>query len=149
MVERTFVMIKPDAVYRRLIGKIIERLERSGLKLVAMKFLRMSREQAEALYKVHEGKPFYESLIEYVTSGPVVVMIREGPKAIEIVRKLIGATDPSKAAPGTIRGDFALSISYNVIHASDSEESYEYEHKIFFSEEEIVSRKALDEDMIF
>jgi len=143
--ERTFVMIKPDGVQRGLIGEIFRRLERVGLKPVAIKFLRMSREQAEKLYAVHQGKPFYESLIEYVTSGPVVVSIREGPKAIEIVRKLIGATDPAKAAPGTIRGDFALDISHNVIHASDSPESYEYEHKIFFSEEEIVKRQRIDE----
>ncbi len=131
-VERTFVMIKPDGVRRGLIGEVISRFERKGLKIVALKMLHMSREQAEELYSVHRDKPFFNDLVEFVTSGPVVVMIVEGESAISVVRTLIGPTDGRKAPPGTIRGDFALSIQENIVHASDSPESFEREHKIFF-----------------
>ncbi len=138
VVERTFVMIKPDAVQRGLIGEIISRFERKGFKIVAMKMIKMTREQAEELYAPHKDKPFFESLIRFATSGPVVVMVIEGDSAIEVVRLMIGATDARKAQPGTIRGDFALDIEKNVIHASDSKESFEREHKIFFSKEDFV-----------
>ncbi len=138
VVERTFVMIKPDAVQRGLVGEIISRFERKGFKIVAMKMIKMTREQAEELYAPHKGKPFFESLIRFATSGPVVVMVIEGDSAIEVVRLMIGATDARKAQPGTIRGDFALDIEKNVIHASDSKESFEREHKIFFSKEDFV-----------
>ncbi len=131
-VERTFVMIKPDGVRRGLIGEVISRFERKGLKIVALKMLHMTREQAEELYSVHRDKPFFNDLVEFVTSGPVVVMIVEGESAISVVRTLIGPTDGRKAPPGTIRGDFALSIQENIVHASDSPESFEREHKIFF-----------------
>lgn len=133
-VERTFVMIKPDGVRRGLIGEIISRFERKGLKIVALKMLHMAREQAEELYSVHRDKPFFNDLVEFVTSGPVVVMILEGEGAISVVRTLIGPTDGRKAPPGTIRGDFALSIQENIVHASDSPESFEREHKIFFNQ---------------
>ncbi len=131
-VERTFVMIKPDGVRRGLIGEVISRFERKGLKIVALKMLQMTREQAEELYSVHRDKPFFNDLVKFVTSGPVVVMIVEGESAISVVRTLIGPTDGRKAPPGTIRGDFALSIQENIVHASDSPESFEREHKIFF-----------------
>ncbi len=131
-VERTFVMVKPDGVSRGLVGDIISRFERKGLRLVALKMLRMSRSQAEELYSVHRGKPFYNDLVEFVTSGPVVVMVLEGESAIDVVRIMIGPTDGRKAPPGTIRGDYALSIQENIVHASDSPESYEREHRIFF-----------------
>jgi len=138
VLERTFVMIKPDAVKRGLIGEIIRRFERKGLAIKAMKMLKMKRDQAEELYSPHKDKPFFKDLIEFATSGPVVVMVIEGDSAIDVVRLMIGATDARKAAPGTIRGDLANDIQENVVHASDSKESYEREHKIFFNDREIL-----------
>ncbi|MCI4459327.1 MAG: nucleoside-diphosphate kinase [Acidilobus sp.] len=139
MIERTLVLIKPDGVRRGLIGEIISRFERKGLRIVAMKMMRMSRPQAMEFYSVHADKPFYKDLVEFITSGPIVAMVLEGDSAISVVRNMIGATDGRKAAPGTIRGDFALSIQENVVHASDSPESYEREYKIVFSENDFVS----------
>jgi nucleoside-diphosphate kinase len=139
MIERTLVLIKPDGVRRGLIGEIISRFERKGLRIVAMKMMRMSRSQAMEFYSVHADKPFYKDLVEFITSGPIVAMVLEGDSAISVVRNMIGATDGRKAAPGTIRGDFALSIQENVVHASDSPESYEREYKIVFSENDFVS----------
>ena len=147
--ERTFVMIKPDGVQRRLIGKVIERLEQSGLKIVAMKFLHVSKELAEKHYEVHKGKPFYDGLIKYITSGPVVAMVIEGMNAIERVRNLVGATDPQKAMPGTIRGDFAQHIGRNIIHASDAKETAEKEIKLWFSEDEIIDYEIIDESWVY
>ncbi|MEZ0289497.1 MAG: nucleoside-diphosphate kinase [Sulfolobales archaeon] len=136
--ERTFVMIKPDGYSRRLVGEIISRIERKGLKIVGLKLIKMSREQAEKLYAVHKNKPFYNDLVKFVTSGPVVVMVVKGESAVEVMRVLIGPTDGRRAPPGTIRGDFALSIQENIIHASDSVENAEYELSIFFSDNELV-----------
>jgi nucleoside-diphosphate kinase len=136
--QRTFVMIKPDAYERRLIGEIISRIERKGLRIIAMKMIRMSREQAEKLYAVHKEKPFFKDLVEFVTRGPVVVMAVEGESAVEVMRIMIGPTDGRKAPPGTIRGDLSLSIQENVIHASDSPETAEYELSIFFDEKDYV-----------
>ena len=147
--ERTFVMIKPDGVQRRLIGKVIERLEQSGLKIVAMKFLHVSKELAEKHYEVHKGKPFYDGLIKYITSGPVVAMVIEGMNAIERVRNLVGATDPQKAMPGTIRGDFAQHIGRNIIHASDAKETAEKEIKLWFSDDEIIDYEIIDESWVY
>ncbi|BDB97125.1 nucleoside-diphosphate kinase [Saccharolobus caldissimus] len=130
--ERTFVMIKPDGVRRGLIGEIINRFERRGLKIVALKMVKMDRKTAELLYEEHKGKSFFEDLINYVTSGPVVCMVIEGEDAVQVVRRMIGNTDPKEAPPGTIRGDFALSKSENVIHASDSLEKAKREMSIFF-----------------
>lgn len=130
--ERTFVMIKPDGVRRGLIGEIINRFERRGLKIVALKMIKMDRKTAELLYEEHKGKSFFEDLINYVTSGPVVCMVIEGEDAVQVVRRMIGNTDPKEAPPGTIRGDFALSKSENVIHASDSLEKAKREMSIFF-----------------
>ncbi len=132
--EKTFVMIKPDGVKKGLVGEIISRFEKKGLALLELRLLNLSREEAEELYRVHEGKPFFEPLVEYVTSGPVVVMVLEGEGAVKVVRSIVGATNPQDALPGTIRGDFALTIEENIVHASDSVESYERESSIFFSD---------------
>lgn len=130
--EQTFVMIKPDGVKRGLIGKIITRIESRGLILKALQMTYITRERAETHYAEHKGKPFYERLIQYITSGSVVIMKVEGLNAINAIRQMVGATDPLIAAPGTIRADYALSIGENVIHASDSAESAEREINIFF-----------------
>ncbi|EWG07211.1 MAG: multifunctional nucleoside diphosphate kinase/apyrimidinic endonuclease/3'-phosphodiesterase [Candidatus Aramenus sulfurataquae] len=140
--QRTFVMIKPDGVKRKLVGEIISRIERKGLNIVAMKMVQISRERAEELYAEHKGKSFFPELISYITSGQVVCMVVEGDEAVAVMRKMIGATDPKEASPGTIRGDFALSKGENVIHASDSEEKARREMSIFFREEEILELKA-------
>ncbi len=132
MIQRTYVMIKPDGVARGLVGRIIARLEDVGLTLERMELGHVTSEQAAANYAEHEGRPFYEGLIAYVTSGPVVKMVVSGEEAVAIVRKLMGATNPKDAAPGTIRGDFGLSLDANIIHGSDSPESAEREIAIFF-----------------
>lgn len=137
--ERTLVIIKPDGVQRGLIGEIIRRFERRGLRIAAMKMIQISTELAERHYAVHKGKPFYEGLIQYITSGPVVVMVLEGRQAIEIVRRTMGATNPAEAAPGTIRADFGVEIGRNLVHGSDSPETAAFEVPLFFSEEEILS----------
>ena len=136
--QRSLVIIKPDGVQRGLIGEIIGRLERRGLRLAAMKFLAVEQSLAEQHYAVHKGKPFYEPLIKYITSAPVVVMAWEGSKAIEAVRQTVGATNPTNAAPGTIRGDYALDIGRNLIHASDGAETAAFELGLWFKPEEIV-----------
>ena len=137
--ERTFVMVKPDGVQRGLIGEVIRRLENRGLRLVAAKFMQVSRELAEKHYAVHKGKPFYEGLIEYITSGPVMAMVWEGPHAIAAVRQTMGATRPTEAAPGTIRHDFGLEIGRNLTHASDGPETAAFEIDLWFRPEELVS----------
>lgn len=137
--ERTLVLVKPDGVQRGLIGEIIARLERRGLKLVAAKFMQVSRELAEQHYAVHKGKPFYEGLIAYITSAPVMAMVWEGPNAVAVVRQTMGATRPTEAAPGTIRHDFGLEIGRNLTHASDSPENGEKEVALWFKPEELVS----------
>ncbi len=138
-VERTLSIIKPDGVEKNIIGEIIKRFEDAGLRIAAMKMLHLSREQAEGFYYVHRDKPFFDSLIEFMTSGPCVVMVIEGENAISRVREIMGATDPSKAAPGTIRRDFATDIEKNTIHGSDSPESAAFEIPYFFSTVEIVN----------
>ena len=136
--ERTFVMIKPDGVQRGLIGEIVARFERRGLKIGAMKMVHVDEAFARKHYAVHEGKPFFEGLIRYITSAPVVAMVVEGPDAIRVVRDMVGATDPRKAAAGTIRGDYGLEIGRNLIHASDAPETADFEIGLWFTEEEIV-----------
>jgi nucleoside-diphosphate kinase len=130
--ERSYVMIKPDAVARGLSGEIVARFERAGLTIERMELGMVSAAQAAANYAEHQGKPFYEALVAYVTSGPVVKMVIAGPEAVSVCRKLIGATNPLEAAPGTIRGDFGLELDANVIHGSDSPGSAEREIAIFF-----------------
>ncbi len=137
--ERTLVIIKPDGVQRGLIGEIILRLERRGLKIVAMKMMQISKELAAKHYAVHFGKPFYQGLIEYITSSPVVVMAVEGKRAIEIVRNTMGATNPAQAAPGTIRADWALEIGRNLVHGSDGPETAAFELGLFFRDDEMPS----------
>lgn len=137
--ERTLVILKPDAVQRLLVGEILARLERRGLKLVGLKLLQVSEKLAATHYAVHEGKPFYAGLLGYISSGPVVVMALEGPDAVGIVRNTVGVTRPGDAAPGTIRADFALSIGRNLIHASDAPETAMTELALWFQPGELVS----------
>lgn len=132
MSERTLVLIKPDGVRRGLAGEVLSRIERKGLRIVAMDMRVVGKDLAETHYAEHAGKPFYGSLVEFITSGPLVAMVVEGPRAIEAFRALAGATDPVKATPGTIRGDYALEVQDNIVHGSDSPDSAEREIKIFF-----------------
>lgn len=132
MEQRTYVMIKPDATARGLVGRIVQRFEDTGLKIERMEFGRLTAAQAAANYAEHAGKPFYDGLIAYITSGPVVKMVLSGEDAVVVCRKLMGATNPREAAPGTIRGDFGLIMDANVVHGSDSPESAEREIGIFF-----------------
>ena len=147
--QRTLVLIKPDGVQRGLAGEIIARLERRGLKLVAAKFVEVDTELAARHYAVHKGKPFYEGLIRYITSSPVLAMVWEGPAAIEAVRQTMGATDPRKASPGTVRHDFGLEIGRNLTHASDGIETAEQEIPLWFRPDEIVSWSRASEGWIF
>ena len=135
--QRTLVLVKPDGVQRGLIGRIVARLEQRGLKLIAMKMMRISPELAGRHYAEHRGKPFYDGLIAFITSGPVVAMIWEGREAVTVVRSVMGSTDPLKAAPGTIRGDLALDLGMNLIHGSDSVDRAESEMALFFSADEL------------
>lgn len=137
--ERTLVILKPDALQRRLVGRIIERFESKGLSLGALKLMHIGKDLAEKHYAEHKGKDFYERLINYITASPSVVMVVQGHKAIEVSRKLIGQTFSSQAEPGTIRGDFALIDSYNLVHGSDSPGTAEHEISLYFRDDEILS----------
>jgi nucleoside-diphosphate kinase len=137
-VERTLSIIKPDATRRNLTGEIVARFEKAGLRVVAQRRIRLSKAQAEAFYAVHAARPFYKSLVEFMTSGPVVVQVLEGENAIARNREVMGATDPAKAAPGTIRKDFAQSMEANSVHGSDAPETAANEIKFFFSDLDIV-----------
>lgn len=139
--ERTFVMIKPDAVKRGLIGEIIRRFENKGFRIVALKMMEVSQDLAERHYEVHKGKPFYSSLIQFITSGPVVAMVLEAPEAIALARSIIGATRPTEATPGSIRGDFATTTQENLVHGSDSQETAEFEIRLWFGEEYITPKE--------
>ncbi len=132
MSERTLVLVKPDGIRRGLIGEVVSRLERKGLRIVAMEMRTLGRDTAEQHYGEHVGKAFFEPLVEFITSGPLVALIVEGPRAVEATRTLMGATDPVKAAPGSLRSDFALEIEQNLVHGSDSVASAEREIGIFF-----------------
>ena len=136
--DRTFVMVKPDGVQRNLVGEVIKRFEKKGIKIVALKLMQIPREMAEKHYGEHKAKPFFGELVDFITSGPVVAMVLEGKDVVPMVRAMMGATNPLNAAPGTIRGDFAINISNNVVHGSDSPESAEREINLFFKPEEIV-----------
>jgi len=137
--ERSLVLIKPDAMHTGLGGAIINRLEKLGLKVVALKMLRMDRALAERHYDIHKDKPFFESLVNYISSAPLIAIVFEGEGAVGKIRKAMGATDPAKAEPGTIRADFGLTIERNAVHGSDSVETAEKEIKLFFAEDEIFS----------
>jgi nucleoside-diphosphate kinase len=144
--ERTLVLIKPDAVQRGLVGEIIARLERRGLKLVSLKLVDVSQDLAREHYAVHKGKPFYEPLIEYITRSPVVALVLEGPSAISITRRTMGATAPADAAAGTIRGDYGLEIGRNLVHGSDGPETARTEIDLWFAADELISwDRATDE----
>ncbi|HKJ39326.1 MAG TPA: nucleoside-diphosphate kinase [Anaerolineales bacterium] len=136
--ERSLVLVKPDGVQRALVGEVISRLERRGLRLVGAKFMQVSRELAETHYGIHKGKPFYDGLIEYIISAPVMAMVWEGPNAIAAIRQTMGATRPTEAAPGSLRHDFALEVGRNLTHASDTPENGASEVALWFKTEELV-----------
>src|SRR5688500_5086781 len=147
--ERTLIILKPDAVQRGLCGEIITRFERKGLQVVGMKAMRIPVQTAEAHYAPHKGKPFYEGLVKFMTSSPVVVVALQGKDAINISRKLMGATFGSKAEPGTIRGDFGVSNSFNLIHGSDSPESAARELKLFFKPDELIEWSPASQGWVY
>jgi len=147
--EQTYVMVKPDGVQRGLCGEIISRLERKGLKIVAMKFMVIKKETAETHYGEHKGKGFFNGLIKFITSGPVLAMVLEGDNAVAVCRNLMGKTNPQDSAPGTIRGDFGMVLGMNLIHGSDSVESAKREISIFFKPEELISYKRSADEWIY
>lgn len=136
--EQTFAMLKPGVLQRRIVGEVLSRIERKGLKIIALKMMRIPRQQCETHYAEHRDKPFFSSLVSYMTSGPVVAMVIEGESAIAYVRQLCGATNPANAVPGTIRGDFGLVTQNNIIHASDGQESAAREIALFFDPSEVL-----------
>jgi nucleoside-diphosphate kinase len=146
--ERTFAMIKPDAVQRGFVGEILSRFEKKGIKIVALKLVAVDRKLAEKHYGIHKGKPFFEPTVKYITSSPVVAMVLEGVNVIEMVRAMTGATDPQKAAMGTIRGDFGQFIGRNIIHASDGKDTAQFEISLWFSPEDIASYQRIDEEWL-
>jgi nucleoside-diphosphate kinase len=139
-VERTLLLVKPDGVMRGLIGEVISRIERKGLKISGLKILTLTKEQGESLYSIHKTKEFYPRLIRHITSAPVAAVVIEGPDCVRAVRRIVGSTNPQEATPGSIRGDLALNTTENVVHAADSVESAEYEIKILFKPDEILSQ---------
>ncbi|PTJ20122.1 nucleoside-diphosphate kinase [Staphylococcus simulans] len=147
--ERTFLMIKPDGVQRKIVGEIITRLEKKGLKLVGGKFMTVSKELAETHYGEHADKPFYEGLVSFITSAPVFAMVVEGENVVEVTRNMIGKTNPTEAAPGTIRGDLGLTVGRNVIHGSDSVESAKREISLWFEPNELSVYTANNEEWLY
>ncbi len=147
--ERTLIIVKPEGVQRGLIGNIISRFEQRGLKLIGLKLIQITPELAEQHYGVHKGKPFYPGLVKHITSDPVVVGVVEGPKAISVVRTTMGATNAAEAPPGTIRGDYALEIGFNIIHGSDGPETATQEIDLFFKPEELVSYNLVTAPWIY
>jgi nucleoside-diphosphate kinase len=143
-VERSLVIIKPDALQRRLVGRILQRFEERGLRIAALKMIRVSPELAARHYAVHKGKPFYEPLLKFMTSAPVVVLVVEAPDAVATVRRMMGATASAEAEAGTIRGDFAISNRYNLVHGSDTPETAEREIDLFFRRDELLDYRAAD-----
>ena len=142
--QQTLVLLKPDCIHRRLVGTLVQRFERKGLRLVGVKFVQATRDLAERHYAVHRGKSFYDSLLQFLTAGPTLALVLEGREAIAVVRQLMGPTDGTKAAPGTIRGDFALSVQNNLIHGSDSPENAAAEIRLWFRPDELVSYRPAD-----
>jgi len=147
--EKTFLMVKPDGVQRNLIGNIVQVFEKKGFKLVAAKLMNVSDDLAKTHYEEHQDKPFFNELVEFITSGPVFAMVWEGENIIKTARSMMGETNPQEAAPGTIRGDFGITVGKNIIHGSDSPESAEREINLFFNEEEILSYDKQDEQWIY
>lgn len=146
--EQTFVMIKPDGVQRGCVGDIIHRFEQKGIKIIAMKMVDVDRELAEKHYGVHKGKPFFEPTVEYIISSPVVAMVLEGENAIDMVRNMMGKTNPQEAAPGTIRGDFGQFIGRNIVHGSDGPDTAAFEIDLWFSKDDITSYQRIDESWL-
>lgn len=146
--ERTLVLLKPDCIQRRFVGEILSRFERKGLRLAALKLVQVSKSHAEKHYDVHRERPFFPSLVQFLTSGPTLALVLEGREAVVVTRSLIGATDGAKAAPGTIRGDLALSVQNNLIHGSDSVENAQKEIALWFSPQEIVEFSPTDSPWI-
>jgi len=147
--QRTFLMIKPDGVARGLIGEVISRIEQKGLKIVAMKMLQVDKALAEKHYAEHKGKDFYRNLVSYIISSPSVAMVVEGKDAVSVIRTMIGKTNPKEADLGTMRGDLALEIGRNIVHAADSEESAKMEISLYFTEDEILSYEKPDEKWVY
>ncbi len=147
--ERTFFAIKPDGVGRGLVGELLARLERKGLRLVGLKLMQVTPELAREHYAAHSEKPFFQGLVSFITSGPIVATVWEGREAVSVVRALMGATDPAKAAPGTLRGDYGLSISSNLVHGSDGPQAAEREISLFFSPGELVGAARPEETWIY
>ena len=146
--ERTLIIFKPDAMNRNLVGRILTRFEDKGLRIAALKLQKSPRTQVEKHYEVHKERPFYNSLVEFMTAGPVILAVLEGPEAITVVRNLLGATNGRKAAPGTIRGDFGLDQQYNLVHASDGPETARQEIELFFKPAEVVSYERVTDRWI-
>ncbi len=142
--QRTLILLKPDCVQRRMVGTVIHRFEQKGLRLVALKLLHASRDLAEKHYAVHKGKPFYDSLLQFLTSGPTVAVVLDGREAVAVVRGVMGLTDGAKAPPGTIRGDFGISVQNNLVHGSDSPENAAAEIALWFKPEELVNYQPVD-----
>lgn len=142
--ERTLILVKPDGVVRGLVGEVLRRIEAKGFRIAALKMKWLNREEAEELYVIHKGKSFFEELVNHVTSAPLVAAVVVGRGAVESVRRIVGSTDPVKAEPGTIRGDLGLSLTKNVVHASDSTESAEREIRVFFTEDEVYEYERAD-----
>jgi len=142
--QQTLILLKPDCVHRRLVGTLIQRFEQKGLRLVGLKLVQASRELAEKHYAVHKGKPFYDSLLQFLTAGPTVVLVWEGREAVKVARTLMGATDGTQAPPATIRGDFALSEQNNLVHGSDSAENAAAEIALWFKPEELINYRPVD-----
>ncbi len=149
MMKTTFLMVKPDGVQRGLVGDVMKRIEKRGLRIVAMKMMSLDEETAGEHYAEHKGKDFYEPLIDYITSGPVVAMAVKGDSAISLVRKMVGATDPQDANPGTIRGDYGIDIGRNIVHAADSPESADRELGIFFEDSDYQDYTRIEEDWVY
>jgi len=146
--QQTLILLKPDAVQRRLVGEVVARFERKGLRLVSLKLVRATRELAEKHYAVHKGKPFYESLLTFLTSGPTVALCLEGREAVAVARGMMGVTDGAKSPPGTIRGDFGISVQNNLIHGSDSEANAVTELALWFKPEELLTYTLIDSPWI-
>jgi nucleoside-diphosphate kinase len=147
-VQKTLILFKPDCVQRRLVGTLIQRFEQKGLRLAGLKLVQASRELAEKHYAVHKGKPFYESLLQFLTMGPTVALVLEGREAVAVARAMMGPTDGTKAPPATIRGDFGLSVQNNLVHGSDSAENAQLEIGLWFKPEELVSYQPVDASWI-
>ena len=147
--ERTLVIIKPDAVQRRLAGEIIHRFERRGLRIIAMKMVKIDQQLAERHYAEHKGKPFYDPLIRYITAAASVVMVLEGYRAISTVRRMMGSTNPAEAEPGTIRADYAMQTPYNLVHGSDGPAASEREINLFFAPDELISQSRPTDPFVF